>query len=289
MRKMQKIKDKIIDKMIESKLTSLEVDFLLCISHFQNDKGEVVGVYYKEICSKLDMSIQGFYDVLRSLQNKGLIEIKKGSYYDWDILIVGNDFLAGNYGEGYLGTQHAIFADKEFMDLKANEKLLALKLMRITQSNRGRYNIGVQNFKEKYKDMFGVTERVLVGYLKALKAFFSIGVKDGQYWMQPLKRIFLEEKMNMPTDKSILNKHLGKVICRRTKAVGEQQDNFNDTVGLLEQYKNRFIDVFAALTNAVQKSLEKMNEHIHKKSEWDRGLQPKLINKIMSKEQVYVG
>ena len=64
--------------MIEKKLTSKEIDFLLYISRFQDNNGRVDGVYYKEICQRMHMSNQGFYDVKRSLTEKGLIFIRKG-------------------------------------------------------------------------------------------------------------------------------------------------------------------------------------------------------------------
>ena len=59
----QKIKNSIITDMIAAHLTSNEIDFLLYISRFQNELGQVIGVHYKDVCEKMGMSYQGFYDV----------------------------------------------------------------------------------------------------------------------------------------------------------------------------------------------------------------------------------
>lgn len=56
---MQKIKYTVLENMIKQKLTSAEINFLLYLSHFQDDTGLVRGVYYKEICESLNLSYQG--------------------------------------------------------------------------------------------------------------------------------------------------------------------------------------------------------------------------------------
>ena len=46
---MQKLKNSIIAKMIEARLTNKEIDFLIYVSRFQNDNGVVSGAYYRSV------------------------------------------------------------------------------------------------------------------------------------------------------------------------------------------------------------------------------------------------
>jgi len=67
---MQKIKYGVLDKLLRADLSRAEMDFILHISHYQDDTGCVSGIYYRDICEALQISYQTFYDVLRSLQAK---------------------------------------------------------------------------------------------------------------------------------------------------------------------------------------------------------------------------
>ena len=81
---MQKIKYGVLDKLLRADLSRAEMDFILHISHYQDDTGCVSGIYYRDICEALQISYQTFYDVLRSLQAKEIIKVDKAFYGDWD-------------------------------------------------------------------------------------------------------------------------------------------------------------------------------------------------------------
>lgn len=281
---MQKIKIKVLNKMIEKKLTNAEINFIIYISHFQNDKGKIIGIYYKKICTELEISYQTFYDIKKSLVEKGIIFIEKKSYYDWDITILNNDFSSGNYQEErYINMSHNIFFDKKFFALKAGEKLLAMQFMQISFSGRGSYNIGIKNFYKKYEELLGITKRILQNYLSNLKKFFSIGVKDKQYWITPLVKIY--KGMNGKNHKDIAEyeEQAGEVICRREK-LDYSQKQLQDTTFLLRQYWDCFtgkeVDIIEVFLDAVKESLKKINRYVSKKSKWIRTLQPKLVHKL---------
>ena len=87
-----KLKHKIITKMIQKKLTRAEVDFILQNAKYQDDKGEVVGVYYKEIKEALGISSQTFYDLKESLVKKDFLGV-----WPMDIVTIGF-----NHGRGLL-------------------------------------------------------------------------------------------------------------------------------------------------------------------------------------------
>lgn len=50
---MQKLKNTVLDKMLTAHLTKAEVDFMIEISHYQDDSGKVYGVYYKDVCEAI--------------------------------------------------------------------------------------------------------------------------------------------------------------------------------------------------------------------------------------------
>lgn len=95
---MQKIKYGVLDKLLRADLSRAEMDFILHISHYQDDTGCVSGIYYRDICEALQISYQTFYDVLRSLQAKEIIKVDKAFYGDWDVTILDNSFQNGITG-----------------------------------------------------------------------------------------------------------------------------------------------------------------------------------------------
>jgi hypothetical protein len=259
-----------------------EIDFIIFISRYQNEFGIIKGVYYKEVCKELEVSYQTFYDIKNSLISKNIIKAVKGSYTDWDIQIIDNDCSdPESFEEGYINTNHDIFYNKDFFSLKVGEKLLAMEFIKIASAGvRGSYNIGVKKFYEKYMDMFKVTKRVMQNYLHSLKRFFSIGIKEKQYWITPLAKVY-RSFGSKRTEVDNYNKHLGETICRRERVKFTEQ-TLKDTVDLLKQYRNNLLDqAEEILQKAVRQSIEKANDNIKNQSKWTRLLQPKLVHKVL--------
>ncbi len=275
---MQKLKNTFVDKMLVANLTKAEVDFLLEISHYQDDSGKVYGVYYKDICEATEMSHETFYVTMKSLAEKGLIRLVKAYYSDWDIVINDNDFTYPEaYNEGYISTGHDIFYNKKFRKLKAKEKLLAMQFIKIAGAGK-RYHIGVDVLYDKYTKLFNVTKRTLQVYLGKLKQFFSVGIKNKMYWITPLVAVF---KNNAPKDLQSMAEHLGHVACRRNR-ISYTGTEFKNTTDLVKQYataaKERIADVFLS---AVKNSIEKMNEQTPNRYKWNRQLNPKFVHKLI--------
>ena len=59
---MQRIKLDVFHSLFEKELTGNEIDFIIALTHLQNGRGEAFGVHYKEMCEKMDISVQAFYD-----------------------------------------------------------------------------------------------------------------------------------------------------------------------------------------------------------------------------------
>lgn len=283
---MQKIKLTVLKNMIAAKLSKYEVLFLVTIARYQDDKGQVLGVYYKDICKELGrlsgkekISYQKFYDCIKSLEHKGLISVEKG-FKDRNIRIVANDFSDGSYYEGYISVGHTIFYLQEFGQLKANEMLMCMDFMKNCEAGkRGSICIGVEKFYNKYAQMLSVSKRVIQGYLTHLRKFFSIGIKDGLYWVE-IRRHTLS-KLPKNSEGYAYRKHVGESIfrCYRIKYT---EQTFTDTVNLMYQYgakaKGNITSIF---TLAVAKSLALINKGVLNKYKWDRELRPKLVHKLI--------
>jgi len=278
---MQKLKNTVIDHMLEACLTKSEVVFLIHISHYQDNSGRITGLYYKDICKALDISFQTFYDVRRSLEDKQLIRVDKEYYGDWDITILGNSFEDGKYDEGYISTGDDIFFDPDFNKLKAGEILLVLLLLKITKNkkNGGKYRIGVLIFQEKYCKLLNVTIRILQRYLHTLKRFFSVGISKGQYFIRPLKGV--GEKIQAPTDIQLFKEHIGAVMFRRQRASGTKEE-YQDTIDLISQYADTLMDkITEVFQQAVEESIRLKNAGIANRYKWNRQLNPKFIHKLL--------
>ena len=94
---MYKLKNTYIDRMVSNRLTSKEIDFILHIAMYQDDTGRVISVYYKDICTSIGVSNQGFYNILNSLRDKNMISYEKKHRADIQVTLLGNDFSNRNF------------------------------------------------------------------------------------------------------------------------------------------------------------------------------------------------
>lgn len=282
---MQKIKNSIVAKMIEVGVTSKEFDFLIYISRFQDESGKIDGVHYKDVCESMHISYQGFYDIKKSLVEKGIIATEKTNRIDHDITIIGNSFVGvENFQETenhYINTNQNIFLSEEFFKLKVGTKLLAMEMMKISFAGKGHAVIGMKKFYDKYCAMFQVSKRVMRGYLMQLKKFFSVGLKDGKYFITPLVKVYRTPKTK--TENERYAEHQVKVICRRNHMNVTDKKAIRDTAKLEGQYKSRALDanmdIWRLMKQVIEASLEKMN--IAYKTYKIRDIKPKLIHKLL--------
>uniref|UniRef100_UPI004056CDDF hypothetical protein n=1 Tax=Acetatifactor sp. TaxID=1872090 RepID=UPI004056CDDF len=276
---MQKIKNSVLAGMMQAGLSRAEMDFLIYISRYQDNKGHVCGLYYKDVCPVLDISYQTFYDVIHNLKKKGIIDFEKKCYGDWDITIKGNAF-EDEYS-GYISTGDDIFSNKEFWKCKPAEKLLAMEFLKITKNpqNGGKYRTNREEFLKKYCQLFRVTRRILLRYMKSLKQFFSIGIKDGVYYIRPLQNV--AKKTVGKKDKELLQEHVSSVVFRRQRATYTESE-CRDTAKLLIQYADKLKDdMLRIFSDAVYESIRRRNEGIKNKYKWNRDLKPKFVHKIL--------
>ena len=262
---MQKIKNSIVDRMIAQKCTANEINFLIYVSAYQDITGRVTGVHYKDVCDATGMSIQGYYDTKASLEEKGFIVCEKCDYSDCDITIVGNAYDGEKYNRGgYINTSHNIFSQNEFYQLKAGAKLLALKLLIISFSGKGFFEIGVKKFYDKengYQTRFGVGKRVMRSYLMSLKPFFSIVIKDGKYYITPKKNVHKNATSGAEVER--YREKAVEVVLRRNR-IKETGTGKEELYNLFKQYdakaETEGIHLVSLMDRVVKKSLEIINQ-----------------------------
>lgn len=275
---MQKIKLAVFENLIKKRVTSKELDFILHISQYQNEAGEVKGVFYRDFSDC--MSIQSFYDVKNSLQKKKIIEVKRNSAIDYDITILGNDFTDKDFSAGYISTSHAVFKNRKFKGLKANEKLLVMDLMKITYSNKGSWQVGSERFFKRYQGLFGVTLRVIRSYMHSIKQFFHISLCKFKYLIIPRPDIYHREP-EAESGNQIYAESIVRTLCRRAKIKEYGKKDLKDTATLIWQYQKRFqslsLDIVDALAEALNKSLGTITANPLKKEQHQ--LNPRLIHK----------
>lgn len=288
---MQKLKNSILEKMIQHKLTSNEIDFLLYISRFQDEYGSVQGVHYKEVCEAMNISHQGFYNIKKSLEEKGFITCEKNHRIDHDIIIIDNSFHRGekDWNEGYINTNQNLFYQDAFYQMKAGAKLLAMLLLRLCHLAKGKFRIRTWKFYDTYVECFGVSRRVMQGYLMELKKYFYVIVSNGMYHISP-KKIIFEINLYHDTEAENYNRHSVGVMCRR-KRIAMDDKAVKDTAVFFSQYEEYasafYRNIFDLVNTAIHKSLETIAENRRrKKKKWkakDRKLWPKLIHKELRK------
>lgn len=259
-----KIGNFLLGKMIQTKLTSKEIDFMLFIFPLQDNNGNVCGLYYKKLCKCMHMSFQGFYNVMRSLERKGIISCSKSNRMDYDIKILDNSFRnEEDRKDGYIPANYNILHDDEFYKLKAGAKLLALQILKISGAGKGEYEIGTDKFYVKYTEMFGVSKRVMRTYLMQLKPFFSIGIKNGKYYMRPKVDICKRDKVQRES----FAEHTVDSICRRNRIKEMDLKEKREVGQLIWQYEGvaaklgkSLTEVTDALRAAAEKCIEILND-----------------------------
>lgn len=261
-----KIKYSLLDTWSACKLTNMEIIFLLHIACFQSEyeSGRIIGIYYRDVCSACRMSIQTFYDVLYSLADKSVITYTRIND-DYDITILDNDFsYEGSYKEGYINVSRKVFDSKSFRSLKAKEKMLFLLFMKVTHENGKSYQIGTEKFYEKYTNLLGVTKNILRTYLHSLRKFFSIGRKDGKYFITYLTSVFKPRRPISETDQFL--GHVVKANCRRSKIKEIEAESISDTIQLVKQYRpdarERGWDILEVIKDCISYSVQNFKHKI---------------------------
>jgi hypothetical protein len=205
--------------MVETKPSSKEIDFILHIALSQNNYGVIESVYYKDICSKINISVQKFYDILNSLSQKKLISFEKVNYADVRVKLIGNDCSDERFKVGYLKVAGTDFKNKKFLNMKAGSKLLYLYMQRFIQ---GKHML-VQNFYSEFCKLFRVVQKSLQVYIHELKenSFLFISKKRNKTYnyemTMKLSSVLLIKEHFIPREKGFYIDNITDLIKRNFK------------------------------------------------------------------------
>lgn len=230
-----KLKYKIIHKL--NTLNATEWALLLYVARrADQDTGTACGVYYRDVMRDTGMCKQSFYNALGGLEEKGIARVSRMSDVDYDICILDNGFPEHEWSDGYVKLSRKVFHSKSFKKLKAHEKYLLMEFMKSTHENGHSLCIGVEKFFQKYQEILGVTRRVIREYLHKLKKFFSIGIKDGKYYITYLHSVFEDKEHSGKSERSW---HLEQVVrseCNR-QHISYDDEALAETAYLPVQYQ----------------------------------------------------
>lgn len=282
---MWKIKNSLISDWISKRLTHSEVVTLLYFALHQNDAGWARGMYYDLVAKSTGISKSSYYNACDGLVDKGIIYIEKQDHRDRDILILDNDFRSKNFECGYIDLCHKIFKNPDFWKMKANEILLAIDVLKICAAGKHSYVIGSQIFVKKYKELFGVEERAIKGYLHTIKQFFTVRLRNGIYSIAAkLKKVYTVKMQTVGTGEAeFYRTHVVQVACARAKINQYRKEDVQDTAALLSQYRNYNVEdeLIYKLGAAIKDSVSIMNKHIKRRAQWSYELNCKLVHNLL--------
>lgn len=258
---MYKLHNTFIDKMIEKKLTSKEIDFILYISNYQDRSGKIMSVYYKDICESIHISVQKFYDILNDLSQKGILTYKKEEYADVSVVLTGNDFSDNNFSNGYLKVGTIDFQNERFTKLKAGSKLLYLYMQRFTSGKHAK----VAKFYEDFCELLGVKKKTIQAYIHELKdaALLFVSLKRNKaynYEMNVRNSSVIHKKWPIPHEIEGHTSNFSSFISRNFKRMlpkdkEKAQKAIHDTVSLIDtQRAKKYNDFPDRVVTAIKES-----------------------------------
>lgn len=259
---MYKIKNTYIDRMVQSKLSSREIDFILYLARIQDDYGWIHCVYYKDVCEAIGISAQKFYDILRSLQQKGLISYEKSGQVDYRICLIDNDFSTKDFTCGYLNASEHDFQSEKFTSMKAGSKLLYLYMQRFT---KGKHML-VQKFYEDFCRLFQRKRKSIQIYIHELKHNFLLFVSKKRnkayHYEMTMKNstVLKKDKVQIPHEKSGYHDNIKRMIkLAFPGAIPDKNADrvMNDIISLMDSKRSEiYKDFVRLLKQAITDSLD---------------------------------
>lgn len=287
---MQRIKLDVFQSLFNKNLTGKEIDFLIILSFYQDKRGVVQGMHYKKMMDEAGMSAQSFYDCKSSLMEKGVIQAV-GVHNDYDITLVGNDFTIYNdedYKNGrvkYLSTNCRLFRDCNFRCLKPKQKLLVMALYQIQSAGAPNgvqsYRIGREKFFQKYTQLLEISRRTLQKYLKMLKLYFSIGLKEGIYYFT-IHKNFTKRAETSRTEKEVAMGQILEAACRRNKVNNPDPKERKEILQTLSYREKDLLKYFVDVSGIIRQMVAVINAAVLNPRKWKRRLKSSLFTKLFN-------
>lgn len=273
-----RIKYVLIEKL--NRLTSKEMELFLYICRYQQLNGTMSGLHNQDVCKETGMCKQSFYNALNGLEKKGILDVRKLSEIDYDVVIRNNDFSYEEaFHEGYINLSRDVFRTKQFKKLAAKEKWMLFYFLHCTHEESGSYRIGVQKFYAKFCALLGVSKRRVRAFLHKLRHFFSIGIKDRLYYITYKHSVFHGTQSGQET---IEHEHFTSSMARRSKIRKTESKELKDTAALIKQYretaKQLKENIYRLLEESIRESVEGTERPL------DRTLSAKFVHKILRRK-----
>lgn len=287
---MWKMKYPVFKKLLDKNLTHSEVVFLLYLCMHQDEEGWAYGVYFKDVQDETGLSVQSYYNAWKGLVEKEIIYSEKTHPKDRDFKILENELKGKeSFRAGYYNLSEKIFSDPEFANMKANEILIAMDMLKNNMSGKRAFVIGAETFFEKYKKLFGVNERTVRNYMQTIRKFFHIKYKNAKYSILPrFQKVYKQgiEELGTLTEEQSYRNDVVRRGCNRARIEYYNEQEFSDTAHLLVQYKEYGTKarLSECLIRAIEKSILRINENIKEKSKWRYILNCKLVHTIFHAE-----
>lgn len=286
---MHKIKYDFLMRLYAAKLSKAELNTVLYLCIHQDNQGSVTGVHYQDVIKEISYKDskkkcpQTFYNVLRSLQEKGIIScVHNKEAGDYDVMLTGNDFSDGDYSCGYISLRKMFISRRCFKKLKANEVLLILKLLYLCQSNRGKFVIGREKFLQTYMDKLGVKKRAVERYLHMLRYYFTVRLENKKYIFVP--KNFMQHNIKK-SDETFYNEYIVKTMARRNRIRKMSEEEIAETAKLIHQYENiagnSGMNIWEVFKDCLKNSLEWINQYKGIRERKEYSLRYKLIHKMI--------
>lgn len=267
--------------MYKYNLSRFSLITLLDLINISDEKGQVQ-IYYKDLVDIVQCSEAQFYNVLRDLEEIGIIKRCRNKEYknEIDITIIDNDFT--NSYRNYVDTNKVFFTERQYREMKAGEIRLYLYFLFRVVKQKYKYNEETNNDKnrlfytdttsyKKIEKQTGIKSRMVKYYCQLLKTKScicvgeQIDIKCRKYDVITINKektkvptIFVTEKgKKTEIESKPLHIHWCyyiKNLCRRH---GKSYDalNLNDTAILFNQYEKTAMkknkNIYKVLTNAV--------------------------------------
>lgn len=257
------------------------MNLLLELCKNQDEHGYVNGVHYLGYSKKAHFVEQSFYNALTGLCEKGLVSSLDSNDGYFNLKVKYNDFSDGinSYRRGYVDLKREIFHKKKWIeDLSSHEKLFVLLLRKYTHENHSSFKIKPNNFYKKFCELFGVTRRVIREYKKNICKFFSIGIKNGLYYITYLHSVF-NPKLDHP-ERFYKDLAYIEFVVKKLKIRGSTEYEREQTANLMHQYKNMCNengeDIKTVIINAIYHSTKDFKQK-------ERHLNYKFLNNLINR------
>jgi len=131
-----------IGDLVQHKISGAAVSFLIHVARFQDDRGNIQGLHYKETAKAIGCHEQYFYPVLKSLEYHDFIKVdwSSGVQGYWDIQILDNTFTSNaDYKKGYINVNleilqsahfHPTSATASFHQMPTSDKIVLLHIIK---------------------------------------------------------------------------------------------------------------------------------------------------------------